>query len=216
MAVQPISVFNRSAFVSVADLAAITAAINNVSMPAFAKAWSGLQAALTLGEPATAWALWLLDGDAPAGDLAFHAAQNGVPVMEIFPKTILACGASICQAIDHEVKEALADPAASKTVSLGGRTIVYENCDPVSEDTIDLGGGLLGANFVHPSWFVDGSSGPWDERGLCTKAGEIRPGGYVEAEVNGQWQITALRKDDGLLSWRLGHHGRLAYRARNR
>jgi hypothetical protein len=110
----------------------------------------------------------------------------------------------------------LGDPTASRTVVMNGRTFLYENCDPVSGDGLDLGNGLIGANFVYPSWFDPTGEGPWDERGLCTTPGEIRPGGYVEAEIDGQWLLTAMRGEDGLHNWRLGHHGRLAYRALQR
>lgn len=211
---QLVAVFNQSPLVSDAELEAIVDAINGFSMPAFAKHWP--EGRLTMDKPDGAWAMWLLDGDAPKGDLAFHIDPAGTPIMEIFPKTILGFGASLCQDMDHELKEALADPTAAALVTMGGRTFVKEVCDPVSADAIDLGNGLLGANFVYPSWFEENSQGAWDEGHLCIDYGEIRPGGYVEAEIDGQWQLTAMRQQNGLLHHRLARHGRLAYRARNR
>ena len=110
----------------------------------------------------------------------------------------------------------LVDPTAATILPWPGGSIVKEVCDPVSGDGVDLGGGMTGASFVYPSWFNQGSAGPWDARGLCTRAGEIRPGGYVEQQVNGQWQLSAIRDDSGKTSWRVSQHGRLAYRASNR
>ena len=195
---------------------AIVSAINDVSMPAFEQIW-GLRAELTMDRPNGAWALWMLRTADVPGDLAYHVAIGGVPVMKIFTDTIAGSGDSLCQCIDHEVKEALVDPTAALIVARpGGGTIVKEVCDPVSNDGIDLGNGLTGANFVYPSWFDPNGQAPFDARGDCTRPGETRPGGYVEANVSGQWQLTAIRDEKFRLNWRLGQHGRLAYRASNR
>jgi hypothetical protein len=211
MAIQPISIFGPLD-------PAIVSAINDVSMPAFEQVW-GLRAELITARPNGAWALWMLrQADVP-GDAAYHITVSGVPVMKIFTDTIEGYGMSLCQCIDHEIKEALVDPTAGLQLAWPGGNIVKEVCDPVSEDAIDLGGGLMGANFVYPSWF-DGGAGPWDARGLCEGPGHIRPGGYVEQDINGRWQLSAMRIEEGprkgLHSWRLGHHGRLAYRAKQR
>lgn len=199
---------------------AIIDAINQVSMPQFASVW-GVQGRLTFDRPDGAWALWMLRTADVPGDLAYHVAIGGVPVMKIFTDTIAGSGDSLCQCIDHEIKEALIDPSAGLIVPRpGGGTIVKEVCDPVSNDGIDLGNGMTGANFVYPSWFDPNGQGPFDARELCTRPGETRPGGYVEAEIDGQWQLTAMRITEGprkgLHTWRLGHHGRLAYRAQQR
>lgn len=208
--IQPISVFGSL------DQGIIDA-INNVSMPQFASVW-GVQGRLTFDRPAGAYALWLLDKEADqAGDLAYHIEVSGVPVAEVYLPTIARYNADLCQDIDHEIKEMLVDPTASLIVPRpGGGTIVKEVCDPVSNDGLDLGGGHTGANFVYPSWFIRGASGPYDASGLCTRPGETRPGGYVEAQVDGQWQLTAMRAENGLFSHRINRPGRLAYRAKNR
>jgi hypothetical protein len=218
--IQPVSVFIQpGAPITKDEVAAIIAAINAVSMPAFGKHWP--QGELTFGQPAGAWALWLLDGESTeSGDLAFHVDPSGTPIMKVFPQTIARYGASLCQCIDHELKEALADPIASLTLRISGGIVVKEVCDPVSIDGIDLGNGMTGSNFVYPSWFVPGSSGPWDERGLCAGPLTVTPGGYKEELADGasQWQMMAMRGSDDMHNWRLrsGYQGRLAYRASNR
>lgn len=195
-------------------------AINNVSMPRYAQVW-GLQARLTYNRTPGAWALWMLqEADIP-GDLAYHISMQGVPVMKVFADTIAQYGSNLCQDVDHEIKEALRDPSAQLIVPRpGGGNILAENCDPVANDGIDLGGGMTGANFVYPSWYDPNGQPPFDERQNCTRPGETRPGGYVEEEVNGRWTLAAMRIEDGpragLHNWRIGHHGRLAYAAQQR
>lgn len=214
-----IAVINQSTLVTDDELMRVSLAINRVSMPPFAARW-GASAILTPTRQAGDWLMFVQDSIGAPGDLAYHVFQNGLPQIRVDAGAIRRSGASLAQAIDHEVKEALADPTAAQTVALpgGAGIIVKEVCDPVSGDGLDLGGGLIGANFVYPNWFEEGSTGPWDERGLCAAAFDVRPGGYKEELPTGsnQWELTALRDTTGLLSWRLGHHGRLAYRAWNR
>lgn len=213
---QLVSVFNQSSVVSDDELTAIINAINTVSMPAFGQHWP--QGELTTYRPAGAWAMWILDTTDQPGDMAYHLDQAGMPLIKVFAATIKSYGASLCQAIDHELKESLGDPTAAQTIRIPGGIIVKENCDPVSGDGIDLGNGLTGSNFVFPSWFDINATGPYDYLGECTKPLEVRPGGYKEELRDGasQWVLSAMRDANGLHNWRLGHHGRLTYRAKHR
>jgi hypothetical protein len=159
--------------------------------------------------------MWILDKTPIVGDLAFHMAQDGTPIMQIFAGTILAANASVRDCMEHELDEALADPTAAKEIPLSdGSRIVYEVCDPVSAD---LSTDTRGINFVTPDWFIPGSQGPWDFHGLCTEPLEMRPGGYTEKQLPGatDWTLSAMRDASGLYSWRIAHPGRLAYRARH-
>lgn len=216
---QLITVVNTSTVVSNDELSQIITAINDVSMPAFAGVWD-ISAALSLTAVPGAWLLSVEDDTDQPNDLAYHLDENNLPQIRVFARTIQQCGASLCQAIDHEVKEALVNPTAATELRLSaGSLIVKEVCDPVSADGLDLGNGLTGANFVYPAWFIVGLTvGPWDHRGLCTAALETRPGGYKEELLPGatQWQLVAMRAPDGFLNWRVSHHGRLAYRAQRR
>lgn len=197
--IQPVSIFGP---LTQADFDKV-----NAFMPYIGVHWN-IQPQLTWQRPTGAWSLWMLGEADVAGDLAYHTDPKGVPVASVFATTVARYQADLADTIIHELAEMAADPTAATILPWPGGSIVKEICDPVSEDHR-----TDGCNFIYPSWFNSGP-GPWDFFGLCTRPGEIRPGGYIEQNIGGRWQLTAMRKE-GRLSWRLGQHGRLAYRAIN-
>src|SRR5581483_11455097 len=69
----------------------------------------------------------------------------------------------------------------------------FEVCDPVEEDTFDLGGFPV-TNFVYPAWFAAAGGarfvdpdGKTDHLGKTNKAFHIPPRGYMPIFKNNEW-----------------------------
>ena len=113
-------------------------------------------------------------------DAAYHYQQADQHGTERVYALVLADDfqgwSDITQSADHEMKEALCDPACNQYI---GRPAL-EICDPVQEDVTAANGIVLSA-WVTPAWFGVGA-GPTclSDAGFSLAPGEISPGGYVQ------------------------------------
>lgn len=128
--------------------------------------------------------------------LAYHTKdQHGRKIIRVGWGIIKANGGTLTgpnswlTAASHELCETDVDPDCGDMIDLpdGSAEIPKEVCDPVQGDSYESepGSGLYLSNFVGPRWFNDGSDGPYDQMGMCTRTFELRPGGYLSKRVGG-------------------------------
>lgn len=224
--VYDIDVFNQSTVVSDAEIATTLAAIQTGITRDFAPFW-GVDARLhlvstTVPAVSTHWRHIIFDNSDQAGDLGYHVDDNGIPEMKSFAAETLRDGGMLSVTMDHEFKEALADPTASLTFQIGDITYIQEVCDAVEDDAdgYDEAGVRL-SNFVLPSYYgkpnpvVGWTGGQFDFCGKLT-AGvpTLSRGGYVMFKQNNLWQSTMARHLNGSLGSRaMRNLGRSRYRA---
>jgi hypothetical protein len=161
----------------------------------FASVWGTPCTIIDAGKgpvPPKAWGLVFLDdADAP-GALGYHdLTPDGLPLSKIFVKTTLADNEKVSVTAAHELAEMLVDPGIQLSAQgPDGRTFyAYETADAVEREEFDIDGVAM-SNFVYPSWFEafrKPNSVKFDHLGNCTKAFEIRQGGYMPIFKNGQW-----------------------------
>jgi len=165
------------------------------------------------------WKLWWLGNSDIAGDLGYHEADPGLPEGKIFTEDDMRYGAEISVTTSHELIEMAINPFITRLSDvIAGWWYAMEGCDPVEADLdgpIKMGFRL--SNFVLQSYFVPGSSGPWDFMRLLTgPCPTRRPGGYVLREQNEPWETLAERHADGTMSHRafkpFGRTARIAAR----
>ena len=149
---------------------------------------------------ANAWQIVILDDSDQAGALGYHdVTPSGMPLAKVFVKTTKEAGDSWTVVFTHELLEMLADPYIDSVTFIddgsgGGFLIPVEVGDPVEGDQFGYTvGKTLCTDFVLPSWFEQGSKGPWDHAGHLQQPLYVLPGGYVSiAEVtlpNGWQQV---------------------------
>lgn len=90
---------------------------------------------------------------------------------------------------DHEDKEMRGNPKVNIWRPWPGEPlweVAQEVADPVQADWDEIPVKLYGkthrvkvSNYVLPAWFDETAPPPYDAFGLCTRPGEIRPGGYA-------------------------------------
>lgn len=158
----------------------------------------------TVKEPTNMWNMVLLDTSDVAGALGYHDNNSaGIPQGKIFCKTAKDYGANWTITLDHEIKEALADPwgmdayfdANNKYL----RLIAWEVGDPCEADKYGYQNNGVGlSNFVTPFWkhpFNDtaelDSVIRYDARGLINRSFQTLPGChqsyyYISGGPNGQ------------------------------
>lgn len=143
------------------------------------------------------WALVFVDTADVAGALGYHdLTPDGHPIGYVFVKTTLDDGEKVEVTASHELAEMMVDPGIQMAAELtdpqdNSKTVfyAYEVADPVEQDDFVLNG-IAMSNFAYPSWFESfhkPSSVKFDYQGLCKTPGEIRPGGYMSVNRNGQW-----------------------------
>lgn len=208
-----IHVLNQSTVAADGDIeracAAITQGVNRAG--GFRSHWGkGAHVAFSRNgvRPSADPVIVILDDSDSPGALAWHSEDNGVPDGRVFAKTILEAGGtplrgsmSIAAALDHEVKELLADAAVQLWAQnySDGWLYAYEVCDPVENDTYELDGVSL-SNYVFPHWFDDQASGMFDHNGTVQAPFTMSPGGYVVRTKAGQVQTNF---GDQYPAWRL-------------
>lgn len=106
----------------------------------------------------TGWPLIATAGPAPVtcGCLGIHTVDtSGRPYAEAWITSHPT--AQSTAELSHELLEMLVDPDGLRV--MGGT--LAEVCDPVSNETYPLDGVMV-ADFVYPSWFTPGATGPYD------------------------------------------------------
>lgn len=127
-------------------------------------------------------------------------------------------GEPVSRVFGHELFELIADPGCDQWDGpyADGSYLAVEVCDPVQRfsraktvtDPI-LGSGLVEiADFVLPSWFEAGTTGPWSEQGNAPAALTVAPGGYLIREKSGVVVTDAAAKE-------VGHFGALSPRMKS-
>ena len=152
---------------------------------------------------------WLIDVDPhydwssrPVPQNAFHAVNDaGVPYGKINPgrqKRNMSRFESLAHSWSHEVVEITVDPYLEVIEQPDGSCVEAEPCDPVA-DVSYLIDGVPVCNLVGPAWFspwlarfMPGFPDQLDVCGVLSRPGELRPGGWINRLIGGQWY-----RDDG-------------------
>jgi len=106
------------------------------------------------------------------GALAFHQVVNGVPDIEIGTdlfSNISEDGDGLLSGVSHELLELFGDAGANgwKDRQNGdGLLDAEELCDKVQNSGYKSSNGGYVSNFLLPTAFIPGSSGPWDYLGV--------------------------------------------------
>lgn len=131
-----------------------------------------------------------MDEDGVDGAVAHHGYFGGLPW------SIIGCKetASWTSAASHEALEYLCNLRLDQW-ALGPNGSIWprEVADPVEADVYTIRVELFGkvqnvevSNYVYPSYWREGSNGPWDRMGVLKGPFTLAPGGYALAEVDGQ------------------------------
>lgn len=193
-----IAVIDKSAKVSTADAALMTAACNTQlrlhACPAWNRAPSSVQFVQDETKaPAGAWVIALFDNADQSEALGWHTeTPAGLPYGRVFVKPILASGGtmlsgelSVSAVLSHEVLELAIDPNVNLwATAADGSDFCLEICDPVENDsyTIKLGDKRVSvSNFVLPDWFdaVPAKGARFDYMGKLRAPFTMTAGGYV-------------------------------------
>lgn len=155
-------------------------------------------------EPLGFWNMFLLDSSDQAGALGYHDTNDqGLPQGKIFVKTTQDYGAHWSITLDHEIKEALADPWGQDSyfqdTDTMKRLIAWEVGDPVEADKYGYQrNNIWLSNFVTPYWkhpFNDtaelDNNIRYDLMGQLKNSFEVSPGChvsyyYISGGPNGQ------------------------------
>ena len=199
-----IAVINESTTISDNDV--------RVMIPAFAAQWNnelndvwGVGAAQfsfvakNAAPPAGSWWLVFLDNSKQAKDLAYHdLTDEGLPISNVFVKTILDDNSSVSVAATHELCEMAVDPWLNSAYQDAQGTFwAGEICDPVEDDQYGYEiNGVLVTDFVTPDWFgLERPVGDFDFKARTYAVFEVMTGGYAQKwdPLKGWLQITGAK-----------------------
>lgn len=127
----------------------------------------------------------ILNNTEEAGALGWHDYANGVPSIKIFAAECDKYNVPVSSCISHEFAEMIGDLNCNTTVrgyDEQGRACLYfrENADPVEDDSFGYSiDGVRVSDFILPTWFQQGTQGPYDFQSKCKKPFEILYGGYM-------------------------------------
>ncbi len=203
-----ILVTNASRLLTAADIAPVIATINRQIASDFAPAW-GTPGTLHVGAaPAGAWRFSLQDTSDDPNVLGYHVDKSGIVSAIIDVEACKSSGSDWRTCLGHEVLEALADPLTTRMAP--DQVTIVEVCDPVEEDSYEIGGVPV-TNFVLPAYFGFNASTKYDRNGWLAKpAPALRPGGYIMRLENGAWQTHFGERSVGYMASRI--NGRRAWR----
>ena len=175
----------------------------------------------------------IFDDADQAGALGYHDRDpQGRPYARVFAGPVLEHGGdwvagelSVASVISHEVLEVVIDPFVNLWADDGsGRLYALEVADPVEADTYRIGGVTV-SNFVLPSWFDPGASGPYDQLGLLQQPFALGAGGYAIVAAEGgvheifgsvappEWRTETKRHGASRTVWRHRSLGALERRS---
>lgn len=140
--------------------------------------------------PANTWGLRLVDDADQPGVLGYHElTAGGLPISNVFVRTLLDNGDSVSVTASHELAEMLVDPAINLWAETGkGDLWGYETSDAV-EDTAFVIDGVPVSNFQYPAWFEHtrkANSTRFDHLAKCTRPFQLLKGGYSLVWKNGR------------------------------
>ncbi len=143
--------------------------------------------------PAGAWTCVFLDNSDQANALGYHDVNaDGLPIMKVFMRDILADRVAWTVTASHEVIETLGDPNIDQVVDVGDVEYARELCDPPEDDRFSyvVHGHHLSA-FVTPAWFKPDGVAPFTFPLISQISAPftLADGGYIgERKLpNGPW-----------------------------
>lgn len=143
--------------------------------------------------PPDAWPVRLVPTCDDPGALGYHDDPQ-VPSGIVGVQTAKDDGVPWTSVLSHEVLELLADPWADVARQSGASFYAMEVCDPVEGQPYSINGVAV-ERFILPSWFRDGSPGPWDfappgDKALLAAPLSLISGGYCSVFAGGAWSQT--------------------------
>lgn len=164
MTLPVVALVRQSSAVTADEVHAVAMALQRQVAEHFAPAWRGCDAIVVAAEPGAvpsgAWPILLVDRESTDGALGEHH-DDGTPSGTVGILTCKDDGVPWSSCASHEVLELLADPYADACRGDGPAFVALEVCDPVEGQPYAIDGVPV-ERFVLPSWWVAGSSGPWD------------------------------------------------------
>jgi hypothetical protein len=143
------------------------------------------------------------------GALAYHQIVSGVPDVELGVDLFLSLLdglVSLSGGFSHEILELLRDAGANGWKDCGTGTMnAEEACDFVQNTGYTASDGAWVSNFVLPSFFIPGASGPWDQLGVMQTQDDVSNGYGIQAASPAN--VTQISGMMGAAH----HHGRLVY-----
>ncbi|HZU83817.1 MAG TPA: hypothetical protein VE987_12910 [Polyangiaceae bacterium] len=117
---------------------------------------------------------------------AYHYDNAGVPDIEVGVSEfegLIDGNDAVSAGIDHEVKETLGDLGANGWKDNGqGKVDAEEYCDKVQNTGYAASNGVMLSNFLFPSAFIPGASGPWDYLGVMQSQDDVSNGYGIQAD----------------------------------
>jgi hypothetical protein len=145
------------------------------------------------------------------GALAYHTVTNGIPDIELgvdLFTDLTASQESVSSGGSHELLELLQDIGANEWADrqdASGEMDAKESCDFVQNTGYAASNGVWLSNFVLPSFFIPGSSGPWDDMNVMTSQYDVSNGYGIQG--NSPTNVTQIGGRLGLAT----HRGRSFY-----
>lgn len=205
--------------ISVEVLAAHAAAIQEQLCGPFADAWDGAPVNCRVGAPngedvgPGEWVMGYWQTSDQPGAAGYHTTDpSGKPYGKVFLDDAQAMSSGPMAAsvlASHESYEIRMDPSANLLALRGdGATFdALEMCDAVEDTTYKASNGVEVSNFLLPSAFDPGASGPFDHLGVLTDPYGTTPGGYriIGTAVLGNANAAVLAhevKHEAKIVWR--------------
>ena len=187
-----IEVVNKSTVTLPQPLPDILEAIEQQISADFAPAWALEPALFTAVDEFTKgtgnYRMLIADDSTQADALGFHDYVDAEPIAYCFAKTTIDSGSLFSVTVCHESLEMLADPEICFASVFGTEILGLEVGDPVEDDALGYQvNGIQMSDFVLPSYFVQGSKGPWDFKSHLKAPNTLTDGGYQLVFSNGQW-----------------------------
>jgi hypothetical protein len=141
-----------------------------------------------------AWQFVVADDSPQAGAAGYHeTGSGGGPIGYAFALTTQQAGMHPSVTISHEILEMLGDPYIDESSQWAdipnALFLAYETCDPVEDDQFgQIKDGILLSDFVFPSYFIQGSAGPWDLMRKLT--GPWNPATMLSGAYQSTWDPT--------------------------
>lgn len=138
---------------------------------------------LSGGLPLSDWEVRVVDDQAQAEALGLENSASGIPRSLVYADTEEYWTVSF----SHQVLEMMLDPFCNTSIQVDiNRFAGLEICDPVAgDDQAYRINRTKMSNFVLPSWFEAGSTGPWDHAERLTGPLTLSEGGYQSYWENG-------------------------------
>lgn len=174
-----IQLVNKSARADVTAeyLAAVAAAVTEQCQRDFCPDYGLAQWTVTTEPTPGSFFVTIADQSNAPGAEGDHDDANATPEGFAFALGSLD---DLSVTISHECLELIRDQDASGfRLADDGTAYADEACDAVEDQTYKASNGVPVSDYVLPSWYVDGSKGPWDKLGVLSGPHTKTSGGYT-------------------------------------